>query len=142
MATDSPLRFDTKIVIVVRDDLATWQKLNMTAFLASAVTAAHPEAVGEPYHDADGTPYLAMLGQPTVVFTADREDLRLSFERSLTRDVVPAVFTDDLFETGTDADNRAAVASVRRDHLSLAGLSFRARKNVADKITKGLTLHA
>ena len=74
MATDSPLRFDTKIVIVVRDDLATWQKLNMTACLASAVTAAHPEAVGEPYHDADGTPYLAMLGQPTVVFTADRED--------------------------------------------------------------------
>ena len=32
--------FDTKIAIVVRDDLATWQKLNVTAFLTSGVTGA------------------------------------------------------------------------------------------------------
>jgi hypothetical protein len=30
------MRFDTKIAIAVREDLATWQKLNVTAFLASA----------------------------------------------------------------------------------------------------------
>ena len=28
------MRFDTKIAIAVREDLATWQKLNVTAFLA------------------------------------------------------------------------------------------------------------
>ena len=28
--------FDTKIAIIVREDLATWQKLNVTAFLARA----------------------------------------------------------------------------------------------------------
>ena len=32
--------FDTKIAIVVRDDLATWQKLNVTAFLMSGITGA------------------------------------------------------------------------------------------------------
>ncbi len=32
--------FDTKIAIVVREDLATWQKLNVTAFLTSGVVDA------------------------------------------------------------------------------------------------------
>ena len=31
--------FDTKVAVVVREDLATWQKLNVTAFLTSAVVA-------------------------------------------------------------------------------------------------------
>ena len=32
--------FDTKITIIIRDDLATWQKLNVTAFLMSGITGA------------------------------------------------------------------------------------------------------
>jgi hypothetical protein len=31
---ESGVRFDTKLAIVVRNDLETWQKLNVTAFLA------------------------------------------------------------------------------------------------------------
>jgi hypothetical protein len=39
---------------VVRDDLEMWQRLNVTAFLMSGVTArAGAEAIGEPYRDAD-----------------------------------------------------------------------------------------
>ena len=30
-------QFDTKVAVVVRDDLATWQRLNVTAFLISGV---------------------------------------------------------------------------------------------------------
>ena len=33
--------FDTKISIVVREDLATWQKLNVVAFLTSGVVGAN-----------------------------------------------------------------------------------------------------
>ena len=47
--------FDTKIAIVVREDLATWQKLNVTAFLMSGVVGAAPEIIGEPYRDAGCT---------------------------------------------------------------------------------------
>jgi len=36
------MRFDTKIAIVLRDDLETWQKLNVTAFLSSGI-AANPD---------------------------------------------------------------------------------------------------
>jgi hypothetical protein len=32
--------FDTKIAVVVRDDLAVWQKLNVVVFLTSGIVAA------------------------------------------------------------------------------------------------------
>jgi hypothetical protein len=38
--------FDTKIIIVLRDDLQAWQKLNVTAFLMSGVAGAAPKVVG------------------------------------------------------------------------------------------------
>ena len=45
--------FDTKLAVVVRDDLAMWQKLNVTAFLTSGVVSgAGAGVVGEPYEDA------------------------------------------------------------------------------------------
>jgi hypothetical protein len=126
-----PVRFDTKIVVVVRADLPTWQKLNMTAYLASGVAA-----------DADGTAYLAMFGQPTLVFETTGAELTRTLDRALARDVRPAIFTEDLFETGHDAANRAAVAAVPRDGLVLTGLAFRCDRKNADKITKGLRLHS
>ena len=39
--------FDTKFVIVVREDLAQWQKLNVTAFLATGVAGAVEGLLGE-----------------------------------------------------------------------------------------------
>jgi hypothetical protein len=55
--------------------------------------------------------------------------------------LTPVVFTADLFATGHDAANRAAVAAVARDDLDLTGLAFRAPRRDSDKITKGLRLH-
>jgi len=43
--------FDTKIAIIIREDLATWQKLNVTAFLMSGITGANPGIVGKTYQD-------------------------------------------------------------------------------------------
>src|SRR5262249_43283290 len=58
------VRFDTKIAVVLRDDLAVWQKTNVTAFLVSGIAGTVPEVVGEPYRDASGNEYLPMLVQP------------------------------------------------------------------------------
>ena len=60
--------FDTKVAVLVRDDLETWQRLNVTAFLASGIAAANPQLIGEPYADADDQAYLAILGLPVLVF--------------------------------------------------------------------------
>ncbi|HVU90685.1 MAG TPA: DUF2000 domain-containing protein [Jatrophihabitans sp.] len=135
------VRFDTKIAVVLRADLPAWQKLNVTAFLASGVAATSPEAIGEHYADADGTKYLPMFGQPVLVFAAESSELDRTLERALTREIQPAVFTADLFATGHDEANRAAVAAVPRAGLDLVGLAFRGPRNDVDKITKGLRLH-
>jgi hypothetical protein len=71
-----PVRFDTKIAVVLRDDLEVWQRLNV-----------------------------------------------------------------DLFTTGNDRDNRAAVRAVRRTDLDLAGLAVYGPRNAVDKIVKGAHLH-
>ena len=45
---------DTKIGVIVREDLETWQKLNVTAFLSAGITAANPESIGSQYEDGSG----------------------------------------------------------------------------------------
>ena len=76
-----------------------------------------------------------------MVFAADAEGMRRTFDRALSRESCPAVFTEDLFSTGNDVDNRAAVANVARADLALTGLALRADRRDVDKITKGLRLH-
>src|SRR5262245_29996431 len=47
-----PIRFETKIAVLLREDLAGWQLLNVTAFLSSAIAGAVDGVLGEPYVDA------------------------------------------------------------------------------------------
>ena len=103
------MRFDTKIAVLLRDDLESWQRLNVTAFLVSGIAAARPELIGETYLDADGTEYLPMFGQPVLVFAGDAELLAAARQRALQRGMRIAIYTRELFGTGNDVDNRAAV---------------------------------
>jgi hypothetical protein len=135
------MSFDTKIAVLVRDDLATWQRLNATAFLVSGIAGAVPELLGEEYVDADGTRYLPMFGQPVLVFEGDRDTVAAAHARALGRGLRVSVFTSELFTTGNDRDNRAAVLAVPRDKLDLVGLAMHGPRGVVDKVVKGATLH-
>ena len=66
------MQFDTKIAVVIRTDLEPWQKLNVASFLAGGIAAAFPECIGEPYGDGSGTQYLSLIGQPILIYGADR----------------------------------------------------------------------
>ncbi|WP_432536378.1 DUF2000 family protein [Kineococcus arenarius] len=138
---DAPVRFETKIAVLLRDDLAAWQRLNVTAFLASGVTAAHPELVGQSYADADGTGYLALLGQPVLVLEGTADLLRTAHRRALERDLPLAVFTAGMFATGHDAANRAVVAAVPGAQLDLVGLALHGPRGRVDKVVKGARMH-
>ncbi|WP_182905231.1 DUF2000 family protein [Microbispora sp. H13382] len=135
------MRFDTKIGIVVREDLAAWQKLNVTAFLASAVVGGVPEVTGEPYEDGSGTSYLPMFRQPVLVYAADPAGLARARARAVERGLAVAVYIEEMFETGNDVDNRAAVRAVTAEEMPLVGLAVYGLRNAADKVLKGLTLH-
>lgn len=135
------MRFDTKIAVVVRGELPVWQRLNMVAFLVSGIAAASEGVVGEPYEDGSGRRYLPMFRQPVLVFTADGAGLRTAYERAAARELPLAIFTDELFSTGHDEANRAAVRAVPSEGLALAGLALRAERKAVDAVVKGLALH-
>lgn len=132
---------DTKIAIAVRADLATWQKLNVTAFLASGIAAHAPDTIGEPYRDADGVGYLQIFGLPVVVLAGDARTLTKAHRRALDRSLAMAVYTDGMFRTGNDVDNRAVVAALSTDGLDLAGLAVHGDRRDVDKALKDLKLH-
>jgi hypothetical protein len=136
-----PIRFDTKIAVILRDDLAVWQRLNVTSFLVSGIGRCYPEVIGEPYADAEGTDYLPMFRQPVLVFEGSKETLAKSHERAVSRGVALSVFTADLFSTGNDRDNRAAVRAVNRAHLDLVGIAMYGPRAGVDKILKGARMH-
>jgi len=136
-----PIRFDTKIAVLLRDDLPTWQRLNVTAFLVSGIAASHPETIGEAYEDADGTAYLPMFRQPVLVFEGSKEFMATAHTRVLSRGIPHSVFTQDLFATGNDRDNRAAVKAVSQQELDLVGLALYGPKNAVDKALKGSRMH-
>jgi len=137
----TPVRFDTKIAVLLRDDLLTWQRLNITAFLVSGIGTAIPEVIGEPYQDAGGVRYLSMFRQPVLVFEGGKELLQAAHARALGRGLPVSVFTSDLFGTGNDRDNRAAVRAVTTEQLDLVGLAVHGPRNAVDKVLKGATMH-
>jgi len=136
-----PVRFDTKIAVLLRDDLLGWQRLNVTAFLVSGVGTAVPEVIGEPYADADGVGYLPMFRQPVLVFEGSKELLQAAHGRALSRDLAVSVFTSDLFATGNDRDNRAAVRALTTAQLDLVGMAVHGPRNAVDKVLKGARMH-
>jgi hypothetical protein len=135
------VEFDTKIAVVLRDDLAVWQKTNVTAFLVSGIAGTVDGVVGEPYRDASGNQYLPMFVQPVLVYEADGSALRRAYERAMERGVTPAVYTQELFATNHDEANRAAVAAVPPEELDLVGIAFRAERKVVDKVVDRLRFH-
>jgi len=137
------MQFDTKIAIVIRTDLEAWQKLNVASFLASGIAAAFPDCIGEPYEDGSATRYLSLIGQPILIYGApDRAAISRALDRALSRNVTPAVYTEEMFKTTHDAANREAVRAVGRADLNLVGLAMRGERKVVDKILDGLKFYS
>ncbi|PRX92403.1 DUF2000 domain-containing protein [Allonocardiopsis opalescens] len=135
------MRFETKIAIAVRDDLAVWQRLNVTAFLAGGVAGEVDGLVGKPYEDASGVRYLPMIGQPVLVHLADATGLARARDRALGRGLRVGVYTEELFGTDNDEDNRAAVRAVPSEQLRLVGIAVYGPRNAVSAAFKGLPLH-
>lgn len=138
---DERMTFDTKIAVVLRDDLPTWQKLNVTAFMVSGIATTVAGVVGENYEDGSGNTYLPMFRQPVLVFSGNADQMRTVYERMRSRDLRFAIFTEELFQTGNDLDNRAAVRACPSEQLRIVGLAAHAEKKIMDKVLRGLALH-
>ncbi len=135
------MRFDTKIAVIVRNDLAAWQKLNVTAFVSSGIAHAAADVVGEPYEDGSGNGCVPMFREPVLIYAADAATLLSTHQRALSRGVSTALYPVELFATDNDDDNRAAVLAVPAPDLDLAGLAVRGPRATVDKVVRGLRRH-
>ena len=134
------MMFNTKIVVVLREDLAPWQCANVTAFLAGGI-ASDLNIIGKPYADASGREYLPLLRQPVFVFEGNADELKRTYDRTVSREIAFSIFPNDIFATNNDDDNRGAVLKLNPESMNLAGLAFHADAKIADKITSGLKRH-
>ncbi|MET3855218.1 DUF2000 family protein [Rhizobium sp. OAE497] len=134
--------FDTKIAIVLRNNLASWQTLNVTAFLMSGIAGQNPDIIGEAYKDKAGNLYNALSVQPIIVLSADDATITAVHRRSLERGIATSIFIEEMFATGHDAANREVFAQFAPDDAKVVGIAMRADKKIVDKITKGARMHA
>jgi hypothetical protein len=133
--------FDTKIAIVLRSDLASWQALNVAAFLTSGIVAQSPEVIGKPYRDRAGNIYNPLSIQPVIVLTADQATISNIHRRSLERDIRTCLYVEEMFSTGHDAANRAVFEQFAPEDAKVVGIAMRADRKLVDKITKGAKMH-
>lgn len=82
-----------------------------------------------------------MLGIPVLVYGGDGTGIRRAFDRALARDLMMSVYTEDLFATGNDVDNRAAAGRVATDDLAVVGFAVAGEGKQVDKVLDRLRLH-
>jgi hypothetical protein len=130
--------YETKTALVLRGDLAGWQVANVAAFLAGGLAAGHAHLKGEPYRDGAGRGYSALIREPVFVFGGTVEELRRTHQRALSRELIPAIYIDEMFRTTNDADNRAAFAAAPVEALNLVGVGVHGPRRTVDKVVNGL----
>ena len=140
MSTTEPVQ--SRLALVLREDLLTWQRLNVTAFLSSSI-AVNPQSrpMGGTYVDAGGRQYGEMFAQPVMVFEASAQVLQSALLAALDENMVVRVFPDVLFTTGNDADNRAAFVKLAPQDMAVAGLALLGGRNRISKLLAGARKH-
>ena len=138
---DDPLSppFSTKVAVAVCDDLESWQRLNVTAFLVSGITAANPHLVGAPCADADGQQYLRLLGVPVLVFEGSAADLSAARGRTLDRGIPLAVYNGACSPPGTTPPTAPSWRRSPAPTSTLWASPYTARRTRSTRSSKALT---
>lgn len=130
--------YPTKTALVLRGDLAAWQKANVAAFLAGSLAHRFPETIGEPYRDAEGRLYPPLIREPVFIYGTDADGMRRSYQRARGRELDFPIYIEPMFKTSNDADNRAAVAACSAEALDLVGIGLHGERKIIDKVINGL----
>ncbi len=131
------MEFETKIALVLRDDLQIWQWLNVCAFLTSGVVGQHRNLIGEDYFDKDGNVFNGLSKQPMIILSAPSSVMKKIHGKALSRQIKTSAFIEEMFKTGYDEANRAEFAKYSAQSANLVGIGIRADRKIVDKITKG-----
>ena len=132
------MQFDTKIAIVLLDDLPVWQKTNTTAFLVSGFAAADPSLVGEPYVDGSDNAYSRCSGSPSSSTRPTPPASAVRTSAPWHESSTSSHFTRELFATPRDEANprpsRRSRRRARHRRHRVARASVRTVNKVLDKL--------
>lgn len=134
--------FENKIAIVVIGDLLNWQKLNVSAFLASSIAIKFPETHGKAFVNASNSTYLPFVKHPMMIFKANtQQELNRCFERAKARDLSIGIYTEPLFATKNEAENHIEIAKMTDESQVLVGLAIYGNNKKVNKALDGLKFH-
>lgn len=135
--------YENKIAIVLSNGLAQWQKLNVTAFLASSISIAFPETHGAPLVSGSGTQYLPFLKHPILIYAAETdEQLMRAFNRATERELHIGVYTKGLFATKNEEGNLLEIGRHTDSELDLVGIIMYGPNKKVDKAIDKLKFHS
>lgn len=135
--------YDKKISIIIKSDLAVWQKLNVTAFLASSVAIRFQETHGRAFVNGSGSEYLPFIKHPILIYKADNDtQLRRAFNRAKERGLYIGIYTSPLFNTKNEEENLVEISKYTDDEQELAGIIIYGENRKVDKALDGLKFHS
>jgi hypothetical protein len=135
--------YDKKIAIVIKDDLLIWQKLNVAAFLASAVAIQFPETHGKEFTNSSGSVYLPFIKHPILIYKADTDDqIKRAFIRAKERALAIGIYTKPLFATKNEEGNHIEIGRFTDEGQELAGIVLYGENKKVDKALGGLKFHS
>lgn len=136
------MTIDTKIALVIKDDLASWQKLNVASFLASSVAIKFPETHGKPFVNASKIEYLPFIKQPMLIYKADDgQQIKRAFNRAKDRGLNIGIYTEPLFATKNEGGNHIEISKCTDEEQDLVGIVIYGENRKVSKALNGLKFH-
>ena len=136
------MEYDNKIAIIIRGDLLNWQKLNITAFLASSIAIKFPETHGAAFINASGSEYLPFIKHPMMIFKANtQQEINRYFERAKARDLAIGIYTEPLFATRSETENHIEIKKMTDENQVLVGIIIYGENRKVNKALSGLKFH-
>lgn len=133
---------DNKLVLVLKNDLLSWQKLNVAAFLASSIAIEFPETRGSAFINASGSVYLPFIKYPILIYKAENKaELDRAFNRAKERGLHIGIYTEPLFTTKNEAENHVEIANCTDQDQVLVGIAMYGESRKVDKAVDKLKLH-
>ncbi len=136
------MSYENKIAIVIKNDLQTWQKLNVASFLASSVAIQFPDTHGKAFVNASNSTYLPFIKHPILIFGAENsEQIKRAFNRAKERELHIGIYTEPLFATKNEEENLVEIAKYTDNEQNLVGIVVYGDVKKVNKALDGLKFH-
>ena len=134
--------YDNKIALVIKNDLESWQKLNVAAFLASSIAIQFPDTHGKEFINASGSAYLPFIKHPILIYKAESDaEIKRAFNRARERELHIVIYTGPLFTTKNEAENHVEIAKSTDEDQVLVGIAIYGENKKVNKALDGLKFH-